>query len=86
MIALKKKEISEGDVKNVLVKLVNGESFESAIKIEKKDVGEIEEKILKIIKDKPGLNPNAYMGLVMKEFEGKVDGKTAKEIIERFMK
>lgn len=86
LIALKKKRISEGDVKDILVKLVNGESFENAIKIEKKDVGEIEEKILKIIKEKPGLNANAYMGLVMKEFKGKVDGKTAMEIIGRFMK
>ena len=86
LIALNKNKISEGDIKDVLVKLINGESFENAIKIEKKDVGEVEEKILKIIKEKPGLNANAYMGLVMKEFGGNVDGKVAMEIIERLMK
>ena len=38
---------------------------------------------LKIIKQKPGLNANAYMGLVMKEFKGKVDGKSAMDIINK---
>jgi uncharacterized protein YqeY len=41
---------------------------------------------MKIIKDKPGLNANAYMGLVMKEFKGKVDGKVAMQIINKFLK
>jgi Glu-tRNA(Gln) amidotransferase subunit E-like FAD-binding protein len=85
LIALNKKKISEGDIKDILVKLVNGESFESAIKIEKKDLGEIEEKILKIIKSKPGLNPNAYMGLVMKEFKGQVNGMEVMNVIQKFI-
>jgi Glu-tRNA(Gln) amidotransferase subunit E-like FAD-binding protein len=41
---------------------------------------------LKLIKEKPGLNANAYMGLVMKEFRGKIDGKIVMEIIGKFMK
>ena len=86
LIALNKKKILESDVKEVLLKVVSGESFENAIKTEKKDLGEIEEKILKIIKEKPGLNANAYMGLVMAQMKGKVDGKKAMEIIERFLK
>ena len=40
---------------------------------------------MKLIKDKPGLSEKAYMGLVMKEFRGKIDGKTASRIIERLM-
>jgi len=83
---LDKRKISESDVKEILIKVVNGESFENAIKIEKKDLGEIEEKILKIIKAKPGLKANAYMGLVMKEFKGQVEGKTAMEIIGALVK
>lgn len=86
LIALDKKKISEGDVKNVLIGIVNGKSFEEAIKVEKKDVGEIEERILKIIKEKPELSANAYMGLVMKEFKGKISGKEAMEIIKRLMR
>ena len=49
-------------------------------------INEIEEKFLKIIEEKPGLNANAYMGLVMKEFKGKIDGKIAMEIIKKLVK
>jgi Glu-tRNA(Gln) amidotransferase subunit E-like FAD-binding protein len=86
--ALNKNKIQEGDVKQVLMKLAQGESFEKAIKIEKADLGVVEEKIMKIIKQKPGLSANAYMGLVMKDSElrGKIDGKTAMEVIEKFLK
>jgi len=85
LIALKKKKISELDIKEILFKLVKGESFENAIKIEKVDVGEVEEKIMKIIKSKPGLSEKAYMGLVMKEFKGKVGGKEVMEIIKKYI-
>jgi len=86
LIALNKNKISESDVKEILTKLAQGEKFENAIKIEKKEAGEIEEKIMKLIKEKPGLNANAYMGLIMKEFKGKIDGKSAMEIIRKFVK
>ena len=84
--AVKKKNISESEIKNVMEEIANGKSFGNAIKSEKEDLGIIEEKIAKIIREKPGLSENAYMGLVMKEFKGKVDGKEAREIIEKYMK
>ncbi|MGD9276008.1 MAG: Glu-tRNA(Gln) amidotransferase subunit GatE [Candidatus Pacearchaeota archaeon] len=84
--AIKKKKINEEDAKEVLMKIVSGKNFKDAIKIEKHDLGSIEEKIHKMIKEKPGLNPNAYMGLVMKEFKGKVDGGGAMRIIKKFTK
>ena len=83
--AIVHRKISEEDVKDVLIKLVQGENFKNAIKIEKKDVLEIEEFVLKMIKEKPGLNANAYMGLVMKEFKGQVNGKEVMEIINKFL-
>jgi Glu-tRNA(Gln) amidotransferase subunit E-like FAD-binding protein len=86
LFSLEKKDISQGDVKEVMTKIVNGELFDSAIKIEKAESSEVEERILKIIKEKPGLNPNAYMGLVMKEFKGKIDGKEAMKIINKLLK
>lgn len=86
LIALNKKKISESDIKEVMAKIISGESFENAIKVEKKEAGEIEEKILKIIKEKPGLSANAYMGLIMPEMKGKIDGKIALEIIKKFLK
>lgn len=85
LIALNKKKISESDVKNILMNLVEGDSLDKAIKVEKADIRDIEEKIMKLIKDKPSLNANAYMGLVMKEFKG-VNGKEAMEIIRKFVK
>ena len=85
LIALNKKKISESDVKEILTKFAKGEKFDDAIKIEKANTEEIEEKIMKIIKEKPGLNPNAYMGLIMREFHGKIDGKEVMEIIKKFI-
>jgi Glu-tRNA(Gln) amidotransferase subunit E-like FAD-binding protein len=85
LIKIKKKKIIEREVKEIMIKLVNGENFEEILNAEKTDNSEIEEKILKIIKSKPGLNANAYMGLVMAEMKGKIDGKTAMEIINKLI-
>jgi Glu-tRNA(Gln) amidotransferase subunit E-like FAD-binding protein len=79
---VKKKKIPEGQIKHVLEKVVKGEEAE----FEKMDSNIVEEKIRKIIKEKPGFAPNAYMGLVMKEFKGKVSGKEAMEIILKYVK
>jgi len=81
-----KDKIKEDHIKDVFEKIVDGKSFEEAIRFEKTDVNEVEERIMKIIKEKPGLNENAYMGLVMKEFKGKITGKDASEIIKKIMK
>ena len=86
LIALNKKKISESDIKEILTKIISGGSFENAIKIEKTDIANIEEKIMNLIRKKPGLNVNAYMGLIMKEFHGKIDGKEVMEIIKKFVK
>lgn len=85
LLALKKGKIDESDLKDVLINLVEGVEFKEAIKIEKVDSGEVEEKILNLIKSKPGLNANAYMGLVMKEFKGAVSGKEAMGIINKLI-
>ncbi len=84
--AVKKKKISEGDIKHVLERIVKGESIEEAIKIEKIDTGKIEDIIRKIVKSKPNLSENAYMGLVMKELKGKISGSEAIGIIRKYLK
>jgi Glu-tRNA(Gln) amidotransferase subunit E-like FAD-binding protein len=84
--AVKTGKIFEQDVKNVLSDIAKGKNLEEAIKIEKIDIAEIEEEIHKIIKEKPGLTSQGYMGLIMKEFKGKIDGKTTMDIIRKFMK
>ncbi|MCK5624457.1 Glu-tRNA(Gln) amidotransferase subunit GatE [Candidatus Pacearchaeota archaeon] len=79
---VKKGKISEGHIKSVLENIVKGEKFE----IPDIDFSKAEEKIIKIIKDKPGLSDKAYMGLVMKEFKGKIGGREAMEIIQKHLK
>ena len=80
-----KGKLSESQIKQVLERIVKGESFKQAVVFEKQDINFIEEKIMKIIKDKHGLSEKAYMGLVMKEFRGKIDGKKAMEIIKKYV-
>jgi len=85
---LKKGKISESDVKEILTKLARGEEFSEAVKIKKQDMKGVEEMILKIIKDKPGLRANAYMGLAMAEASrtgSKLDAKRTMEIINGFL-
>jgi len=81
-----KEKIQERDVKIVLEKIVSGIDLKQAIKLEKKDLVDVEEIIMKLVKSKPGLNMNAYMGIVMKEFKGQIDGKNVMEIIKKFIK
>jgi glutamyl-tRNA(Gln) amidotransferase subunit E len=83
---VKSKKISENQIKEVLERIAQGKKPEEAIVFEKHDLENAEEKILKIIKGKPGLSENAYMGLVMKEMKGLVDGQTAREIIKKYVK
>ena len=70
----------------MLIGIVKGEGQERHFEIKKEETDSIEEKIMKIIKEKPGLSFNAYMGLVMKEFKGKINGNEASEIIKKHVK
>jgi len=83
--ALRDGKISKEHIKIVLGKIVMGEKVSKAIKFEKVDLGNVEDKIAKIIKEKPGLSEKAYMGLIMKEFKGKVSGKEIMEIIKKLI-
>ncbi len=80
---VKKRELAENQIKHVLNKIAKGESYEEAISVDKKALHEVEEKIRNIIKEKPGLSENAYMGLVMKQFKGKVNPKEVMEIVKK---
>ena len=76
-------DISKGDVKDIMKDILDGKSLGEAIKIEKVGDDETEEEIREIIKEKPGLGVNAYMGLVMQKFAGRIDAKKAMEILGR---
>jgi len=79
------KKLSKEHIKQVMERIVQGEDFNKAIEF-KKNVGNVEEDVMNIIKSKPGLSENAYMGLVMKEMKGKISGGAAMEIIRKLMK
>ena len=83
---VKNKELLENQVKMVLEKYTKNNNLEKALKFEKEDRSVVEERIMKIIKEKPGLSEKAYMGLIMKEFHGKIDGKEAVEIFKKHLK
>jgi glutamyl-tRNA(Gln) amidotransferase subunit E len=79
------KKLEKGDVRHVYEQIINGKSYNDAIKIKKADIGEIETEIIKLVKEKPGLSIGGYMGLIMSKFKGKVDGKTATSILQKLI-
>lgn len=81
---LMKKKISEGEIKHLMSRIIMGEDISKVLTSEKGDMNDIEDKIRKIIVEKPGLNANAYMGLIMREFKGRVSGQDVMEIIKRY--
>lgn len=82
--AFEKKKIEEHDIKQVLEKVLKGQKLEEALRKEK--VEGLEDEVLKIVKEKPGLSINAYMGLIMAKFKGKVSGKEIMDILKRILK
>ena len=80
------KKIPENEVKEFLIDIVRGKSLKEILKKEKADSSEVEESILKIIKQNPGLSENAYMGIIMKEFKGKVNAQDVMELIKKHLK
>lgn len=81
-----KGKIEEREVRGVMNKIMDGIEFADAIKVEKTDDNKLEEEIAKIVKEKPGLGRNAYMGLVISKLGKDVDKRKAMEIINRIVK
>lgn len=78
-------DLDEGDLKEVLERIIKGEDLKKAVKVEKVDLSSVEDFVRKVVKEKPGLRPNAYMGLVMKEFKGKVNAGQVMGIISKLV-
>ena len=79
----KKGKITEKQIKSVLENIVKGIDYGASFKLDKISSSALEERIMKLIKEKPGLSPNAYMGLIMKEFKGRISGSEVMEIIKK---
>ena len=78
-------KIEGGDVKHVMEEIVNGKSFNEAVKLEKVDLSDLESEIVRLVKEKPGLSVGGYMGLIMKEFKGKVSGREVSDILNKLL-
>ncbi len=83
--ALKENRIGEGDVKSILLKIASGISVDDALKVEKVSSDELEAQIAEIVKEKPGLRANAYMGLVIGRLGQNVDKRKAMEILRKLV-
>jgi hypothetical protein len=75
-------KISDGDVKTIMLKILEGKNIEEALKVEKSDDNALEHGIREIVKEKPGLRANAYMGVVIQKL-GNVDKRKAMEILNK---
>jgi Glu-tRNA(Gln) amidotransferase subunit E-like FAD-binding protein len=82
--AVKKDKITNRQVKETMERIIQGIEFSDALKFEEHDSGKVEERIINLLKEKPGLSDNAYMGLLMKEFHGKIDAKSLMDIIRKY--
>jgi len=80
-----KENLTNGVIQDMMAKVVSGVALEDVLKVEKKDLNDVEEFVSKIVKEKPGLSIGGYMGLVMAEFKGKVSGKEVMEILKRYV-
>jgi len=83
---LQEKNLSDSEIKRIMNEITDGKTLKESLSFEKIENNDVEEFIVKLIKEKPGLNPNAYMGLAMKNFSGKVSGKIVMEIINKVMR
>ncbi len=78
-------KIKEEDVKGIMKEVADGKKLKDAMKKEEADTHSIEEDIIKIIKEKPGLREGAYMGLLMEKYKGKISGKELMELIKKHL-
>jgi Glu-tRNA(Gln) amidotransferase subunit E-like FAD-binding protein len=83
LLEIKKGNLDKNQIKPIFSDLIEGKKLEDLSKKVKQDTGNIEEEIFKIIKEKPGLSENAYMGIVMKEMKGKVNAGEVMGIIRK---
>ena len=76
------KDISSGDVKMVMQKILQGKSLDEALKISGLDV---EGEVKRVLEEKPGLSQGAYMGLLMAKLGREVSGSKIMEALKKQM-
>lgn len=79
-------KIKEGDIKRILFDIANGKKIDDTLQNDSLNDDKLEEEISKIIKEKPGLKANAYMGLVISKLGTTIDKRKSMEILNRLTK
>lgn len=75
-------KVPRDSVPQLLEKRIKGEKIDLS-EFKGVDDAELEQAVKKVIAEKPGLNAGGYMGLLMKEFRGKVEGKKIMEMVKK---
>ena len=83
---LNKNIIHKYDIQEILYEIAQGKNLQEIIKRDKISLDKIEEFVIKLIKEKPGLSIGAYMGEVMAKFKGKISGKEIMDVIKKYVK
>lgn len=85
--AIIKNKIPESSAKQIMIDVIKGQDINELIgQVQVQPSEDIEKDIQEIIKSKPNLTINAYMGLVMQKFKGKADAKQVSEILKKYVK
>jgi glutamyl-tRNA(Gln) amidotransferase subunit E len=82
---LNKSEISHDSVSDILIELTKNKKVDYS-KYKAANTKDLEAEIKKIIDEKPNLSFNAYMGLAMTKFKGKISGKEISDVIKKILK
>jgi len=85
--AIIKNQVPESSAKQIMLDMINGQDINKILEQSSmsSDI-DLEKEIQTIIKSKPGLTINAYMGLVMSKFKGKADARMITEILKKYVK
>lgn len=75
-------KVLESEVKQVMEKVLEGEDVEKACEVKRVSQDELREEVLRLVKEKPGLRENAYMGLLMGKFKGKINPREAAQVVK----
>ncbi len=82
---LNKNQIPKDAVFEILVEIAKGKKVDYS-KYKTLSITDIEKEIKKLVEEKPDLTIGALMGIIMGRYRGKIDGKTAMEILKRYKK
>ncbi len=86
-----KGKIPESSAKSIMLDIIKGQDINEILKqtqaqSSSSSLTNLESSIQEIIKSKPNLTINAYMGLVMQKLKGQVDASKVMEILKKYVK